>query len=220
MDQFAVNEARTLYFHKVLHDQLRRSPDLLDRARDHLAALRKSQPAQKDVWAEWEVLLAGSFEDMDAKVLDHSAQGGLLRANSPIAQALSGPERNALWQRIGLQQFTGHFLNAVDDLALDIKEQSAMTGIAIPIIEDWRRAPPTEMTQGMLEELKLILAVHQALTVLYTDQDVRRAWLRSYVEVFAAKPIDILMRGDGGEVHRYLTLAAQPLIRPDDMPSH
>lgn len=220
MDRFAVNEGRMLYFHRVALDQARRSPGLLGRARRELERLRSQRPESEGVWKEWEGLLDGGLDAMAAAVLADTPQGGLLRANSPLTEGLAPEERNALWQRVGLQQFAAYYLIAVADLALTVDEQAAITGVAADTLAAWRETPPLTMTQNVLDELKLVVGLQHALEMLYPDTEVRRSWLRSHVDALSARPIDILTNGDGDMLQRTLVAAVQPLLKDNELPSH
>lgn len=154
MDRFAVNESRMLYFHRVLVDQARLSPGLMARARAALPEMRRRNPGLAATWEQWEGLLASGLDAIERAVLADGAQAGLLRANSPLAEILEAEERNALWQRVGLQQFAAYYLGAVDDLGLSLEEEAAITGLAIAELEGWLDRPPLTMTAGALEALK------------------------------------------------------------------
>jgi hypothetical protein len=220
MDRLAVNESRMLYFHRVLVAEARRAPGLLERARTELARRHAQRPDPHGVWAEWLDLLNGPFEALAEAVLADSPRGGLLRANSPLADCLGAEEKNALWQRIGLHQFVAMFLQAANDLHLTIEEQAALTGLPEDEVAGWRAAAPASMAAEVLEALKIVVGVHRALERLFPDPDTRRAWLRSPVDLFAAPPIGLILAGDGGRVQAYLTAALQPIISDADRPSH
>ena len=220
MDRFAVNESRMLYFHRVLLDQARRSPGLMERARAQMERLRATRPEAGELWAEWEALLAGDFEALEAAVLARTPRGGLLRANSPLSDGLAAEERNALWQRVGLQQFVAYFMAAADDLDLDLDEQAAAAGVPVAVVADWRRAAPLEIDQPTLAALKRLVGLRHALEMLYPDRESRRAWLRRPDDGLGARPLDLLVRGDGAILHDALSHAARPLLGPGDVPSH
>jgi hypothetical protein len=220
MDRFAINESRMLYFHRVVLDEARRTPSLIVRARATLGGMRDRRPDTHGVWAEWESLLDGSIEELAAVVLAPSARAGLLRANSPIIEGLAPEERNALWQRVGLQQFVAYFMAAAEDLALTAEEQAAIASVSVEVVEGWREEPPLTITSGSLEALKLIVGLRHALALLYPDGDVRRSWLRGHVDAFAGRPIDILLAGDGASIQAYVLGAVQPHLASENMPSY
>ncbi|MGE5504885.1 MAG: hypothetical protein ACM31L_10720 [Actinomycetota bacterium] len=219
MDRFAVNELRMLYYHRVLLDQLGRTPALRERALSTLDHM-KAGGDPHGVMAEWAALLAGDPVALAAAVLADTPRGGLLRANSPLAEALSGDERNALWQRVGLQQFAALFLEAADDLGLSSDERAAVLGLPVEEACDWNRAPPLTMTGAVLDGCKQVLAVHRALARLFPDREGRRQWLLSSVDGLPARPVDLLTQGRGEAVQAYLTRAVQPLLGAEDVPSH
>jgi hypothetical protein len=215
MDRFAVTESRTLFFHRILVDQIRHSPGLLERARAALPGLA-ARPAG-DVWDRWAGLLAASFDQLAAAVLEDSPQGGLLRAHSPLMAVLSDDERNSLWQRVGLQQVVAYALAAAADLGLSLAEEAAALGDGTA---DWHRAPPATLTVEAMEPLKQIIAIQRALTTLLPDGDARRAWLRAPHPDFAARPLDILINGGGALVQHALAEAVRPRLDRGDLPSH
>jgi hypothetical protein len=220
MDRFAVNESRMLYFHRVLIDQARRSPGLIARARPALAGMRLRAPALATLWDQWEGLLAAGLDAIEQALLADGAQAGLLRANSPLAEILEAEERNALWQRVGLQQFAAYYLGAVQDLGLSLDEEAAITTLDVTELESWSEAPPLSMTQAALDALKMVIAIQRALTALFPEQDMRQAWLRGHVDSFAARPIDMLVGGGGDLVQSYLAAAVQPNLDRETLPSY
>ncbi|MGE5545443.1 MAG: hypothetical protein ACM33T_00985 [Solirubrobacterales bacterium] len=220
MDRFAVDEGRMLYFHRVLIEQARQSPGLIARAQDSLARMRGRRPDAAAMWDQWETLLAGPLDALATTVCAASAQAGLLRANSPLADALAPEERNALWQRIGLHQFAALYLQAAKDLGLTTEEQGAILAVPADSLAAWRDGPPVSMSAATLDGLKLVVAIHRGLERLFDDADLRRAWLRARVDVLPAPPIDLLTSGRGGLLQAYLTAALQPLIPDSDRPSH
>lgn len=220
MDRFAVNESRMLYFHRVLLDQARQSPQLIERAARRLEHMRQTRPDPQGIWAEWAQLLDGCLDALAAAVLADTPRGGLLRANSPLAEALAPEEKNMLWQRIGLHQFTALYLRAARDLALTVDEQAAVLGVAAEQLAEWRDGPPATMAGRLLEPLKQVVAVHRALEKLFPEPDFGRAWLRSHNDLFAATPLELLMNGRGAVVQAHLTAALVPLLQDGDRPSH
>lgn len=220
MDRLAVNESRMLYFHRILVAEARRSPALLDRARAELARRHAQRSDPHGVWAEWMELLDGPFEALAEAVLADTPRGGLLRANSPLADCLGAEEKNALWQRIGLHQFVAMYLQAAADLQLTVEEQAAITGQPAEEVAGWRAAAPAMMAAEVLDALKMVVGIHRGLERLFPDADTRRSWLRGQVDLFAGRPVDLMRAGEGGKVQAYLTAASRPLIADSDRPSH
>ncbi|MHA1597854.1 MAG: hypothetical protein ACTSV1_03960, partial [Alphaproteobacteria bacterium] len=137
MGPFHLTEQKALNFHQALVGLLRSHPNLRTRALAELERMRDASPAQVELCDRWAALLDLTLEDMAEVILADTADGGLLRAHSPFTDALTATERNAVWQRIGLVQFMRHYTNAADDLALDLSEQAAITGIAIEELTHW-----------------------------------------------------------------------------------
>lgn len=220
MAHFAVDESRMLYFHRVLLDQARRTPGLMPRAVAALPAMRDRVPALAGMWDEWEALLAAGLSAVEAAILVDTARAGLLRANSPLAEILDSDERNALWQRVGLQQIAAYYLTAVADLGLSLDEEAAITGLSEDELASWAAAPPLTMSQGTLDALKTIIAVQRALAALHPEPDQRQAWLRQPNDAFPATPLAALTGGDATSVQQELAAAVQPGLSREAMPSH
>ncbi|MBF0335255.1 MAG: hypothetical protein HQL40_16675 [Alphaproteobacteria bacterium] len=213
-------EDRNLFLHRVILDEASRHASLIERALAELPRLRTERPRLAKVWERWAELLVLPFDEMAAGVLSMDADGGLLRANSPFLMALDATERNALWQRVGLQQFTAFFLMACDDLAVDLDEQASIAGLEPEVVAGWRLVPPRSISGATLERLKDMVGLQRALARLYPDQDLRRTWLRSAVDSFPAPPIRLLLTDQAGMLREVLTAAVQSRLGPDDVPSH
>ncbi|CAA7621379.1 hypothetical protein MTBLM5_40117 [Magnetospirillum sp. LM-5] len=208
MDRFTVSEARLLFFHRVLIEQAIATPGLIERA---LARLR---PAGDEAWRD---LLDGPFERLAEAVLEASPQGGLLRAQSPLMAALSDQERNALWQRVGLQQVVAYAQAACADLGLSPEEELAVMGEEA---SRWHQAPPQALTAQQLEPLKQIIAIQRALATLEPDHQRRRDWLRQPHPAFSVAPIDILVNGGGEFLQHGLAEMVRPHLSAGDVPAH
>jgi hypothetical protein len=208
MDRFAVSEARLLFFHRVLIDQAQTMPTLLDRARERL------QPSGDEAWR---ALLDGPFENLTAAVLEDSPQGGLLRARSPLMAALSDLERNALWQRVGLQQVVAYAQAASADLGLSEQEEQAVLG---DDATGWHQAPPLALTARQLEPLKQLIAIQRALAMLEPDPQRRREWLRHPHPAFSVAPIDVLVNGGAEFLQHGLAEMVRPQLSAGDVPAH
>lgn len=220
MDQFAVNESRMLYFHRVLLDQARLSPGLVRRAVEALPDMRGRVPTLAATWTEWEGLLAAGLDAVAAATLADSAQAGLLRAHSPLAEILDADERNALWQRVGLQQFAAYYLAAVADLGLSLDEEAAITGLPEAELAGWGDVAPLSMTRGTLDALKIVIAVQRSLSLLYPEAAQRQAWLRQPSAAFPAGPLAAMLTGGGAAVQDMLAATVTPGLGRDVMPSH
>jgi len=218
MSIFALSEQKSLVFHQVIMGLIGNHPNLITRAVAELSKFRSRKAEQMALWDRWAALLDLPLEEMAPHVLADTADGGLLRANSPFTVALSKPERNAIWQRIGLMQFTGHYFGAAADLALDLAEQSVIIGVTTAELTAWQKQRPQEMTKGVLDRLKQVVALHKALSVITSDQEVRRRWLRSESPTLAALPLSLMMEGKAAQVLESLAGAAQLVLSPDDLP--
>lgn len=208
MDRFTVSEARLLFFHRVLIDQAKAMPTLMERARSRLGP---------DSDETWRALLDGPFERLAEAVLEASPQGGLLRAQSPLMAALSDLERNALWQRVGLQQVVAYAQAACADLGLSAAEEQAVMG---DDAAKWQQAPPLALTARELEPLKQIIAIQRALAMLEPDLQRRRAWLRQPHPAFSVAPIDILVNGGADVLQHGLAEMVRPQLSAGDVPAH
>lgn len=218
MSVFPLTENKALQFHQAVLGLIVAHPNLLTRTAAELATIRSRSPEQISLWDRWAVVLELPAQEMAEVLLADTADGGLLRANSPFTGALSSEERNAIWRRIGLAQFMGHYLDAATDLALDVAEQAAITGIEIEELTTWQSHAPQEISAEALYLLKQIVALHKTLTGIAPDRDVRRRWLRCQSETLAATPIALLMDGKAAYVVESLSGAVQLTLGPDDLP--
>ncbi len=218
MADFMLSEQRALDFHHAILETVPDHPNLIDRARKRLAALKESQADLAHIWEKWADILDSPIKDMARDVLADTPEGGLLRAHSPLDGMLSPEERNALWQRVGLRQFFRFFMDAASDMALSEDEQATLAGQDTETLAGWRESPPCTMTRETLERLKRVVSVHITLKELLTDMDGRRSWLRQESATLGARPIDLLM-GEGVERLRdHLSGAVRLRLKPGDMP--
>jgi len=218
MGLFTLSEQKALVFHRAVLGLIGGHPNLIPRALAELGRLRDRKPEQAALWDRWQALLDLAPEKMADPVLADTADGGLLRANSPFTNALTNSERNAVWQRIGLMQFMGYYFEAVADLALEPSEQAAITGLDAEELAGWRLAPPQVLGQGVLDRLKQVVALHKVLVGINPDRDARRRWLRHESETLSAAPLSLLMAGQAGRVLEMLTGARQITVSADDLP--
>jgi len=218
MSLFTLSEQKSRVFHQAILGLIGGHPNLIPRAIKELAGFRSRRPGRQAVWDRWAAILDLPPQQMAGAVLADTADGGLLRANSPLADALSHAERNAIWRRIGLMQFMGHYFDAAADLALDLPEQAAITGVPIEALTGWRTNGPWEITEDTLSRLKQVVSLHKALTGINPDPDVRRRWLRHQSPTLSATPLSLLMDGKGDRVLETLAGAVQLILSPDDLP--
>lgn len=218
MDPFLLTEEKALLFHRAILSVAKSHENLIARARAEVDKLRASHPAQTDVWDRWAAILDMDVATMSGPVLANTPDGGLLRAHSPLGNALSTQERNAIWQRIGLVQFVGYFMDAAADLALEAAEQAALTGIEEAVLVEWAAIAPMELQKGELDKLKQVVSLQSALKGLAPDQAVRRRWLRTDSETLGGTPLALLLAGDVERVMDHLTGAVQLTLGPDNYP--
>jgi len=218
MSLFTLSEQKALTLHYAVLGLLVTHPNLVTRAQAELAKMRSSNPALTAQWDRWAELLVLPLAAMAEILLSDTAEGGLLRANSPFTEALSAPERKAIWQRIGLMQFMKVFFDAATDLALDLSDQAAITGIEIEELTNWQSQPPQEINKAVLQHLKQVVALDKALIQLAPEQDMRRHWLRQESATFSATPLSLLRGGKAAFVLEHLTSTVQLTLGPDDLP--
>jgi len=218
MNVFPLSEQKSLQFHQAVLGLIGAHPNLVTRAVAELAGIRSRKPGQMALWDRWAVVLDLPLREMADTVLADTADGGLLRANSPFAEALSSAERNDIWRRIGLAQFMGHYLDAAADLALDLAEQAAITGIELEELTVWQSQAPREIGKDALYLLKQVVALHKTLIGIAPDRNVRRRWLRCESPTLSGTPLSLLMEGKAAYVLDSLAGAAQLTLGPDDLP--
>lgn len=218
MDPFLLSEEKALLFHRAILSVARQHGNLIARARTELESARAKQPDRAELWDRWAAILDMDLDAMSAPVLADTPDGGLLRAHSPLGAALSAEERNAIWQRIGLVQFVGYFMDAAADLDLNIAEQAALTGIEETSLADWAVLAPMELQKGELDKLKQLVSLQSALKGLAPDQDVRRKWLRAASETLGGTPLELMLSGDMERVMEHLTGAVQLTLGADNYP--
>ncbi|MBC8339781.1 MAG: hypothetical protein ISR51_07285 [Rhodospirillales bacterium] len=215
---FELTEEKALLFHRALIGLLRDHPNLIPRARDTLMTSREKNPAQETVWDRWEALLDMPLDGMAGHILADTPDGGLLRAHSPFSKTLLAQERNAVWQRIGLMQFIGHFHAAADGLGLTVEEQAVLTGLQASELTGWKAVPPSTMETATLQHLKTVVSLHKAMTRIEANADVHRRWLRGMSETLGATPISLLLGGEMERVLDSLSGAVQLTMGPGDLP--
>ena len=218
MNMFELSEGKALLFHQAIVELAHQHPNLIKRAITELEQFRKRLPDQMSIWDRWAALLEMPLDKMAEHVLANTPDGGLMRANSPLSNALSATERNSVWQRIGLMQFVRHYLNAAGELGLTVIEQAAITDLDDTEIDRWRTSGPTQLTAGTLDRLKQVVALHKALSGIEPNQEAQRRWLRSVSETIGATPISLLLDGEVNRVLEGLSGAAQLVLSPRDLP--
>ena len=99
MDRHRLAEQRSLEFHRIVAERIRRDPGVLDRAR-----LRGQQWLAEDpetfyarAWAE---ALAGPMQSLLALLVDPGERACELRQSTPFAGVLEARERWELWREV------------------------------------------------------------------------------------------------------------------------
>ncbi|MBT3237247.1 MAG: hypothetical protein HOK06_02035 [Rhodospirillaceae bacterium] len=213
-----LTEQKALVFHRAVLGLLEQHPNVRARALDQLEHLRADTDSNNELCDRWAALLDLPIDEMAGVVLADTPDGGLLRANSPFTDALTPGERNSIWRRIGLVQFMGYYLDAAADLALELSDQAAITGIAIEELTIWQSRAPLEIDKEHLQRLKLVVALHKTLVELAPDRDVRRRWLREESATFKATPLTLLSEGKAGDVLDNLAGSTKLTLGPDNLP--
>ncbi len=99
MDRHRLAEQRSLEFHRIVAERIRRDPGVLDRAR-----LRVEQWLAKDPDAfharAWAEALAGPTQSILALLVDRGERACELRQSTPFAGVLEARERWELWREV------------------------------------------------------------------------------------------------------------------------
>ncbi|PHS75619.1 MAG: hypothetical protein COB59_11415 [Rhodospirillaceae bacterium] len=218
MSSFNLSEQKALVFHQAVLGLTRNNSELIPHTLNELNKLRDRKPEQADLWNRWSALLDAPFEKMSEIILADTPDGGLLRANSPFMDAMSKTERNLIWQHIGFLQFVRYYLEAVDDLALELPEQAAITGFSLEELAVLKTQVPADISAERLDGLKQVISLQKMLFGLNLDQKVRRNWLRHESETLKGVPLSLMVDGKAAYVLESLTGVAQLTVRPEDMP--
>lgn len=218
MAQFTYSEDRSLQYHRAILSQARKNEDILTRAVQQLERMRLKKPNLIGVWTRWDSILKGSIDDIAEVVLADTPDAGLLRQHSPLGDAMTPRERNALWRSIGLIQFALTYLTAANDLGLSYDEQARIIGVDAEALKTWHLTPPVELSGEQLAAIKQVIAMQSALRGLFGDMDERQAWLREHHEGLEGTPLEIVLAGDAPRVQHYLADTVRPTLKAKDLP--
>ena len=86
-------DQRSLAFHRLISERVRKQPRLLDIARDNVARWQKRPAAGSTYLVEWERILASGMENSLSAATEESENGDRLRQSSPFAGLISPRER-------------------------------------------------------------------------------------------------------------------------------
>jgi len=92
-------ELRSRALHQRVAEKVIRNPEVLNRARQTLDALKKRNPAGAVYHDQWEQLLEGDRILLLRTLTDDSEQANALRQESPFAGVLSSGERQQILER-------------------------------------------------------------------------------------------------------------------------
>ncbi len=95
-----VPKLRSRLLHEVIALKLIRDPSLIDRARDRLDRLRKSNPAARRYHERWRELLSGPRPALLRAITEDSEAASDLRKESPLTTLLDPRERQRVLQRL------------------------------------------------------------------------------------------------------------------------
>lgn len=84
---------RSLDFHRLIADRVRKQPALLDIARANLAHWRCAAPTRAGYLAEWENILAQGMQHALSVATEQSETADRLRQSTPFAGLISPRER-------------------------------------------------------------------------------------------------------------------------------
>jgi hypothetical protein len=101
LDLRVVNEGRSIVMHRLVADQLRGDPTLIQRARDRVAAWMRSGSIHPTYGEAWLELLTGPIDELLRALTDPGDAFRALRQCSPFAGVLDARTRWAVWREHG-----------------------------------------------------------------------------------------------------------------------
>lgn len=97
MDPHRLSEERSVAYHRVVAERLRREPGILDAARRRVQQWSSSAVVPRYA-REWERVLAGDVDSVAAFLVERSERADELRQSSPFAGVLPAPQRWRIWR--------------------------------------------------------------------------------------------------------------------------
>ncbi|MDZ7788922.1 MAG: hypothetical protein U5L08_00215 [Xanthomonadales bacterium] len=87
--------------HEIIAHKLVDHPELIDQARERLAAISKSNAAGRPYHEQWLELMQGPRHRLLRKMTEDSEEAELLRKESPFTALIDADERREVFQRLG-----------------------------------------------------------------------------------------------------------------------
>lgn len=97
MDPHRLAEERSVAYHRAIAARLRDEPEILVAARQRVRDW-SSRAVVPHFAREWEGILAGDVDSIQAFLVERSERASELRQSSPFAGALGSRERWRLWR--------------------------------------------------------------------------------------------------------------------------
>jgi hypothetical protein len=98
MDAHRLAEERSVAYHRVVAEKLRRDPRVLERARQRVADWLRSPVGPPRYARSWREVLERDVESVAAFLVERSDRADELRQSSPFAGALDASKRWRIWR--------------------------------------------------------------------------------------------------------------------------
>ncbi len=91
-------DQRSLALHRLVAEKVLADPALLDKARGTVRRWQEGQGSKSLALAEWELILAGTPDQVTRFLVEGSERATRLRQSSPFTGILTEPERLAIYE--------------------------------------------------------------------------------------------------------------------------
>ncbi len=91
-------DERSLALHRLVAENVKADPALLDKARGNLRRWQESNDSPSRALSEWDQILSGSVNQVTEFLVERSDKATQLRQSSPFAGILTEQERLAIYE--------------------------------------------------------------------------------------------------------------------------